>query len=310
MARASIRCVANEQFIGFQIQGDKAESQERKKGRLTRLVSGHETTPLPELPSKKHPLYGPILKLHVANDKIAELRSRIEGCVTSKLNAVRFENDPDGSHKVVRLVVGTPPDPKWDVEIGLITVLLRSVLDVAVTQLSLGLAKRPRKPQFPIFLWKTHRGGESSYAKSDGGAKFVAHYPPDEQALIERAQPYHAGNLRRQHPLWLLQQLSNLDKHNALTEASIRVGDSAFMILPVPARIMMCGPMQLRVGVPFEDGAILGRVGREVNVKPQHSIAVRFAKGCPGAGDEAISSLIDIEKKVRKIIAAFFRLHP
>jgi hypothetical protein len=209
-----------------------------------------------------------------------------------------------------------PRDPKWDVEIGLITVLLRSVLDVAVTQLSLGLAKRPRKPQFPIFLWKTHRGGESSYAKSDGGAKFVAHYPPDEQALIEGAQPYHAGNLRRRHPLWLLHELSNLDKHNALTEASIRVGGTLFTVLAVPARltmggmVAMAGPMEIRAGVPFEDGAILGRVGREVNVKPHHSIAIRFAKGCPGAGDEAIDALVGIEKQVRKITAAFFRLHP
>jgi hypothetical protein len=218
---------------------------------------------------------------------------------------------PDGINKVIRLVVGSPPDPKWDVEIGAIAVQLRSVLDVAVTQLSSGIAGRPKKPQFPIYLWGTRRSGDSSYVK--GGAKMVAHLPTDERALIESAQPYHAGNLRWRHPLWLLHELSNVDKHNALTEASIRVGGTAFTFPPmrVPgALVVSAGPMKLRTGAPFEDGAILGRVGREVNVKPHHSIAIRFAKGCPGAGDEAIGTLVSIEKQVRKIIAAFFRLHP
>ena len=49
--------------------------------------------------------------------------------------------------------------------------------------------------------------------------------------------------------------------------------------------------MELRTGVLFEDGAILGRVGREVNVKPHHSISIRFANGCPATGDETIDTL-------------------
>jgi hypothetical protein len=98
MGRANVRVVANKKFIGFHIQGEKVESQKRKQRRLAILVAEHQTTPLPELPSRKHPLYGPILKLRVANDKIADLRSRIEGCVTSNLNTVRFEDDSDGLH--------------------------------------------------------------------------------------------------------------------------------------------------------------------------------------------------------------------
>jgi hypothetical protein len=190
-------------------------------------------------------------------------------------------------------------------------VLLRSVLDISITQLSKGITNRPPKPQFPIYLWGTRKIGKSTYAK--GGAKMVAHLPPNERTLIERAQPYHAGNLRRRHPIWLLHELSNLDKHNALTEASTRVQGSAFTLLPMrtpSAIVAMGGPMQMFAGVPFEDGAILGRFGRDVRVKPQFSVAIRFSKGCPGAGDEAINTLIGIEKQVRKIVAAFLRLHP
>src|SRR5690348_1430782 len=101
MGRAEIRCIANEKFIGFHIQGEKAASQERKQGRLARLVAGHKTTALPDLPARKHPLFAPILKLRFANKDIADLRSRIERCVTSKLNTVRFEDDPDGPGKLV-----------------------------------------------------------------------------------------------------------------------------------------------------------------------------------------------------------------
>jgi len=68
--------------------------------------------------------------------------------------------------------------------------------------------------------------------------------------------------------------------------------------------------MELRAGVPFEDGAVLGRVGCEVNVKPHHSVSLRFVKGCPGAGDEAINSLASMEEQVRKIVTEFLRLHP
>jgi len=68
--------------------------------------------------------------------------------------------------------------------------------------------------------------------------------------------------------------------------------------------------MELRAGVPFENGAVLGRVGREVNVKPHHSVSIRFVKGCPGAGDEAINSLASMEEQVRKIVTEFLKLHP
>lgn len=75
---AKIHVVANDKFIGFQVRGDDFAAQERNQGRLARLVSQHETTPLPEQPSRRHPLYSSILKLHVANEKIADLSSRIE----------------------------------------------------------------------------------------------------------------------------------------------------------------------------------------------------------------------------------------
>jgi hypothetical protein len=313
---AEVRVVNNGKFFGFHIQGDDVTAQEGRRRRLARLVSEHETNPLPEQPSsRKHPLYGPTLKLHVANQKIADLSTGIEGCLTSKLNTVRFEDDPERFQKVVRLVVGSPPDPRWDVEIGQIAVLLRSVLDITLTQLTKRTKRGPSRPQFPIFLWGTGKS-RTTYAKAKGGAKMVAHLPPAEQAIIERAQPYHAGNLRRRHPLWLLHELSNLDKHNDLTQATTSVGSTALRYMSVPARLTTGGmyakggPMELYAGVPFEDGAILARVSREVNVKPQHSIAIRFAKGCPGAGDEVISTLVSIEKQVRKIIAEFFRLHP
>ena len=307
MSPVTIRAIANDKLIGFNIRGDKYEQDQRKKARLTRITSPPENLPLPELPSRSHALYDSILKLRVANEKLEELASDIRGFITSKLNSIRFEDEPGCTHKLIRLVVGKRPNPNWDVEIGGLAVLLRSVLDISVTRLSRRRPGRPKKPQFPIFVYRTNKARQvSTFARNR--TKLIGHLRPDEQAIIERAQPYHAGNLRWRHPLWILHELSNADKHNALTEASMSIASSTFLFPAIP--FCYNSGMQLRAGVPFEDGAILGRVGREVNVKPHHAVSIRFVKGCPATGDETIDTLTSIEKQVRKIVTDFLVLHP
>lgn len=307
MAPLRIRPVVNDRFIGFVGQTEGYEKDQRRRARLTRITASREDVALPNLPSRSHPLYDSILKLRVANDQLGDLRRDIDGLINSKRNSIRFEDEPGGTHKLIRLVVGQPPNPKRDVKVGGLAVLLRSVLDVTLTQLSKGRAGRPRKPQFPIFVYRTHkRGNVPTFLRARGGVRHINHLRTEERAIIERVQPYHAGNLRWHHPLWILQGLSNTDKHNSLTEASVSIGSSAYWFAALPS--CCTRGMELRAGIPFEDGAILGRVGREVNVKPRYSIALRFVEGCPGAGDEVIHTLTRIEEQVRKIVVEFLSL--
>lgn len=87
---------------------------------------------------------------------------------------------------------------------------LRSGLD----QLAWGLARLhtacpQRSTSFPI---------RDDSSKGLGDA--VKDILPAAIAVIESLQPYHRGNTFKQHPLWILNRLSTIDKHRVFAVAS------------------------------------------------------------------------------------------
>jgi hypothetical protein len=84
--------------------------------------------------------------------------------------------------------------------------------DPSLTDFHHGLLGEPlpgkiaRGSEFPIFSDK------SSYAKEH--SRKIGGIESEAQKTIEGFQPYHARQLHA-HPLWLLHELSNIDKHRA-----------------------------------------------------------------------------------------------
>lgn len=101
------------------------------------------------------------------------------------------------------------PDREWSLIIGDCVQNLRSALDHAVWSLT-PTSKRsahPERPQFPIFIDKElfdHRGRSR-----------IAAIPPSAGEWVEKWQPFASSHPTR-HPLWLLNELSRIDKHRAI----------------------------------------------------------------------------------------------
>lgn len=82
-----------------------------------------------------------------------------------------------------------------------------------------GLPPNPKSISFPIY--------DDSEKYSRQGLHAVA---PDVPALVDAMQPYHAGNAAHDHPLWVLHELSNIDKHRIVPiVAQIPVRGDAFI---------------------------------------------------------------------------------
>jgi len=122
---------------------------------------------------------------------------------------IRHDYDEQRGHLVWRLVNCKPPSLRLGVLVGEVVHHLRSALDHAVFQLIESNGKTPgNKSGFPIF--SDVKGYRSKRRKMIRGVSAAA------EARIELLQPFHKGAAFREHPLWILQNLNNTDKHRLL----------------------------------------------------------------------------------------------
>src|SRR5437667_11229671 len=71
--------------------------------------------------------------------------------------------------------------------------------------------------QFPIVGDENRKGASGKGPEMfKGQTNRIRGIDPKAQAIIEGLQPYQTGAAWRRHPLWLLTELSNLDKHRLL----------------------------------------------------------------------------------------------
>lgn len=98
-----------------------------------------------------------------------------------------------------------------------------------------------RKSKFPIIGDETSKGmpGSGSNKFRDNAVQMLQAIDPKAKDAIERMQPYQRGRNFRSHPLWQLNELSNIDKHRML-----HVTAPNFAGLAIPAA--MCVPPQQR----------------------------------------------------------------
>jgi hypothetical protein len=176
---------------------------------------------------------------------------------------------------------------------------LRSTLDHLAWELARlhGQPSRPRGIAFPIF--EVEDGLQYSFRKK--GIEMIAEVLPAAHPEIEALQPYHRWQDPKDHPLWILHELWNIDKHREIHLLGMLAKKSELAVTPmtIGGRVEDVEALAPR----FEDGAVLGRcrlVPPDIDVKHegQQTIFIVFDPRGPARGDVALDVLFRIHKYV------------
>lgn len=159
-----------------------------------------------------------VLKFERARGHLDDLEAQFATWVRSGLHSVFNEPDPDSGPDCFRVRVATDPVPTdpFSVIIGDVLHNLRSTLD----HLAYALAVKHTNPipddiakesEFPIF------------ASNNVNAitRRIRGMDPNAQEVIKSLQPYHRGKDFALDPLWMLYELSNIDKHRLLLVGTV-----------------------------------------------------------------------------------------
>ena len=216
---------------------------------------------------------------------------------------IDFEVNPDDG--VVRVRLKKPLPIEWSLSVGDTLYNLRSGLDHIVWATIVRYGGNPTTSnEFPIFL------DSSRYSKVDktgkpvrgSGLAKVEGLPDGAKTCIENLQPYkRTDGPRELHPLWLLHEISNYDKHRLVNviHASISSGYAS-------VKGLGHGKVErfsLPVGA-LEDGAIIHRIRPLLGYSFEHQMEVdmkftpgiTFDKEGPGRGLPVFGAIIDMQK--------------
>jgi hypothetical protein len=247
-------------------------------------------------------LAGCLLKLARARDHLDNLKARIEAFREPKpYRLIReTQTETDGySDDVFRVEVLRTPPLDWSLVIGELLYNVHSSLD----HLANRLADRHGSSQrvtFPIFknrskFWRKDKDG--SWNGRSGAARLML-MPPDVHRLVEEVQPYQRGDDAPSHPLWLLHELSNADKHQALHIVGSAV--TGTKLWANPSQDVMVEHRWVNLG-PFNDGDEIGCVrcwvtgpNPKATVKANFATAEAFSEPGPAAGQNVANVLRDI----------------
>ncbi|MCH8190263.1 MAG: hypothetical protein IIC80_02800, partial [Chloroflexi bacterium] len=215
-----------------------------------------------------------------------------------------FDFEPNPDDGVIRVRIKKQLPPEWGVIIGDCIYNLRSGLDhlVWVTVLKHG-GTPTSSNEFPIFLKRDPHSkvdGKGKPTRGSGLAK-VEGLPDGAKACIESLQPYNRKDgPPALHPLWLLHEISNHDKHRLvnITHAAITSGIVAISGLGH-------GKVE-RFALPLgalEDGAEVARIRpmlgydleRQVQVNFKFTPGVAFDKEGPGRGLPVADTIVAIQ---------------
>lgn len=178
---------------------------------------------VPESEYSFHRLAGVVAKFNRSKEQFDVLRTEIGEFLDRKPepHLSRGEFNADTWEWIERFQMQEPL-LRWGVILGDCVHNLRSALDHLICQVTLldgGSMDDCEESQFPIA------------SKSEGQFEKMAKkrlpvcFSDKHRAMVKRAQPYHAGDDAPRHPLSILAELSNADKHRVLN-ASFSFMDS------------------------------------------------------------------------------------
>lgn len=226
----------------------------------------------------------------------AEIRDFVQG-VDKPYTFTLNRNAETGEDCIVINIVRQPP-LMWSVQIGEIIHNLRSALDHMVYEIAATHAKGnvPAGTEFPIFVDEARFRS----TKRGGGLYKIRGLPRNAQASIEEIQPFQRKQAPRLHLLWVLQELSNWDKHRLLHITNVATGARNLSLKPSPG---------VKVDGEIENGAELAcfkvtgvpNGSGKVDMEGDIIYGIAFDKAGPGNGSlvaEGLKQLIEVVGKV------------
>ena len=257
---------------------------------------------------------GARLKLQRAESQAKQIRREFAEWFSVENNPYSLSVENDGSAREWWVVwrVHKPLPEMWPVRIGEIVHNLRSALDHVIYEAS---APAPdgnplAGTEFPIFL------EEEPYRKTrrGGGLYKIRGLSPEAKAFVERCQPFTCGNPKG-HFLWILQELSNADKHRLLNFASTYniKGD---MIMEWEPAVSGIEWTRLTSQGKLEDGAEFFRIcvtgaspDTKADVTGQFAYAVLFDESVPSTAKLPVWRVLEgAGKFVGAVINEFVKL--
>jgi hypothetical protein len=246
-----------------------------------------------------HPFFSSALKIERAKHHIKDLDRSVHAFFARKPYKLIVRNNPPAGWRTYFVRSEKPLPAEFSLIIGDAVHNLRSALDLAMFQLIGHLSKSPQTVQFPFAYEakKLENVIRSRQAHLAGEAVVAA---------IRALKPYPGGN----ELLAGVQALDVCDKHKLIipvVETATLSGDEIGKIEPFsgasgPGRIvfgMRQGEDLLRVQIPVSS---CPPSEHEANVQP--SFIVRFGKGQPFAGLEAMPVLFRLVSEVMAAINA------
>lgn len=253
-----------------------------------------------------HPLDGVREKLGRANDHLDRLEADTRAHLKSQ--PYGFVGKREGSYHVIRVRVHRETPLALAVTLGDVLYQLRPAFDHLAYALALLKGKPPKGTEFPVFRDKTKflRTG------SGGGMWKVRGLCPDHQAIVKALQPYHAGRDSITHPLWVLHELTNADKHRTLNLGGSITEELGFRF---DYDDLALGDPEIIPG-PLIDGAVVCRVFTvetgpkpRMQVQPNATLNVTYDEGGLFGGRK-IPTLLELRDVVNAAVAKFDRFFP
>lgn len=254
-----------------------------------------------------HPIDGPWLKIDRAEIHLKSLEERVQGFLNSNPYAVVNDLDPQTGEHVLRASIRAAVPAEWSAIIGDIAHNLRSALDLLVWQMALLRTNSPYgKTAFPIF---------DVFAKyRDNGRVIIQNLTPRQKALIKRLQPYQRGSRAQSHPLWLLHDINNSDKHRVIQAVGTVLSFSGLGI----NELWGFNILNMSVGgggQRVEEGAELARFRlvqtapqARVQMNPDFAFNIEFGEGSPSVeGMPLLPTLFEIFGHVERVVGMFDR---
>ena len=210
-----------------------------------------------------------------------------------------------------------PPLLRWGTLIGDVIQNLRSALDHAIFAIS--YSRNPaefrddRTTEFPIcdnveaFNRPRRRGGPPRYK--------IRGLPPDAQAIVEGLQPYRRGNENlTSDPLWILREMSNIDKHRSIhvtTWSAYSIALDITQIMPGARihshRVRPPGVIESGATIVEIDLTTPGPGKPAMHMQKEFLFTIAFDEDTPLVGQQVQSALYDLGLYVEGIIESLSR---